>query len=244
MKPMLFNTEMVRAILAGRKSVTRRVIKEPWHIEDEDVSRVSGLAMHRGTNVTHMMPHPDQPYRPGDILYVRETWCDPSGTGYPFLYKADMPMHWDAENTETGVPVDLKAEDYTWHPSIHMPKEAARLFLRVKNVRVERLQESFFKPGVTVLACQAEGIDIGDQCWECIKNYGNPVCIDENDGDDETECECGILDDIRTEFADLWDSTIKPADRALYGWVADPWVWVIEFEQITKEDAEHGPAQV
>lgn len=228
MKPMLFNTEMVRAILAGRKSVTRRVIKEPWHIEDEDVSRVSGLAMHRGTNVTHMMPYPDQPYRPGDILYVRETWCINS---FGYHYRADDNDQW------------ISCDD-VWRPSIHMPKEAARLFLRVKNVRVERLQESFFKPGVTVLACQAEGIDIGDQCRECIENYGNPVCIDENDGDDEAECECGILDDIRTEFADLWDSTIKPADRALYGWAADPWVWVIEFEQITKEDAEHGPAQV
>jgi len=74
MKPILFNTDMVRAILEGRKTVTRRVVKEPYYIDDEEMSRGSGLAMHRGTSMTDGMPYPDQPYRPGDILYVRETW--------------------------------------------------------------------------------------------------------------------------------------------------------------------------
>lgn len=228
MKPILFNTDMVRAILDYHKTVTRRVIKPA----------AMGLTYEDGS------PARKPPYSSGDILYVRETWCDPSGTGYPYLYKADMPMHWDAEDTECGVPVDLKAEDYTWRPSIHMPREAARLFLRVTDVRVEQLQDSFFKPGVTILACQEEGISIGDQCRECIENYGSPCCIDENDGDDERECECGLLDDERDEFAALWDRTIKPAERDSYGWEANPWVWVIEFERITKEVAEHGPAQV
>ena len=74
MKPILFNTEMVNAILSGRKTVTRRVVKDPYYIEDEEVSRASGLAIHKGTNTTHGMPYPDSPYRSGDILYVRETW--------------------------------------------------------------------------------------------------------------------------------------------------------------------------
>ena len=88
MKPILFNTEMVRAILGNRKTVTRRVLKEPWYIDDEEMSRVSGLAIHRGTNMTDGMPYPDQPYRPGDILYVRETWTE-TADGYE--YKADIP---------------------------------------------------------------------------------------------------------------------------------------------------------
>ena len=77
---------------------------------------------------------------PGDILYVRETWCDPTPdqSGYPILYKADMPMHWDAEDVEFGKEVTLKAEDYKWRPSIHMPKEYARIFLRVTDVRVRK----------------------------------------------------------------------------------------------------------
>ncbi len=247
MKPILFNTEMVRAILDGRKTVTRRVVKEPWYVDDEEVCRFSGMAMHRGCDYTHGMPYFDRPYHPGDILYVRETWavhpcndrlppsipCKKTETGKDcYIYRAD------AMNGKT--PCGVYPEPHCWRPSIHMPKEAARIFLRVTDVRVERLQDSFFKPGVTTLACQEEGIDIGDQCRECIENYGSPCCIDENDGDDERECECGILDDVRAEFADLWDSTIKPADRALYGWEANPWVWGIKFERITKEEAEHG----
>lgn len=74
MKPAIFNADMTAAIRADRKTVTRRVVKEPWYIEDEEVSRVSGLAMHRGTDSTYGMPYPDQPYRPGDILYVPEPW--------------------------------------------------------------------------------------------------------------------------------------------------------------------------
>ncbi len=87
-----------------------------------------------------------------------------------------------------------------WRPSIHMPREAARIFLRVTDVRVERLQN--------ITDEQAEKEDF--------KDY--------------TSTALG--------FAELWDSTIKPKDRALYGWAANQWVWVIEFERISKEEAE------
>lgn len=83
----------------------------------------------------------------------------------------------------------MKAADYKWHPSIHMPREAARIFLRVTDVRVERLQE------IDDNGIASEGLAIGDP------------------------------------FDELWDRTIKKADRALYGWEADPWVWVIKFER-------------
>ncbi len=200
MKQILFSTEMVRAILDGRKTVTRRVVREPFYIDDEDVCCATGEAMHRGINITHGMPYSDSLFRPGDILYMRETWkqavCDPAGGGYAltdlYLYKADEP-------------IDTKGMDVEnrWHPSIHMPKEAARLFLRVKNVRVERLKE--------IGDCTKEGIPHGKHATAHMNDY-----------------------DERCAFASLWNSTIKKADLPLYGWDANPWVWVIEFEKIDK----------
>lgn len=203
MKPILFNTEMVRAILEGLKTVTRRVVKpQPPNAHDildfdeEDNSFDFLCGMIADNCFIDFAYTAKAPYRPGDILYVRETWCDPSGTGWPVLYKADMPMHWDADDTETGIAVDLKSTDYKWRPSIHMPREAARIFLRVTDLRVERVQD-IDDDGVV-----AEGLNIGDP------------------------------------FDELWNSTIKPADRDLYGWDANPWVWVIEFERISREDVE------
>lgn len=196
MKPTLFNTDMksirfppptadeeIRAILANRKTATRRAVKEPYYIDDAEASRVSGLAIHRGTRMTDGMPYPHQPYRPGDILYVRETWARSMSGSY--LYRAtDMPIICDR-----------------WRPSIHMPREAARIFLRVTAVRVERLQD-ITEDGAIKEGCTAHG--------------GN-LALD--------------------EFEAVWHSTLKLADRILYGWGANPWVWVIEFERISKEEA-------
>lgn len=139
-KPILFNTEMVRAILDGRKTVTRRVIKHnvdailnsPYHNEHpevEDKQIIRKLCM--------------PPYQPGDILYVRETW----GEGYEegsYIYKADDKL---ANLTEF-----KESSKLIYHPSIHMPKEAARIFLKVTNVCVERLQD------VRYMDCIHEGI--------------------------------------------------------------------------------------
>ena len=93
-------------------------------------------------------------------------------------------------------PEGKLVSDIPWRSSIYMPREAARIFLWVTDVRVERLQE-IDDDGIV-----SEGLAIGDP------------------------------------FDELWDSTIKKADRALYGWEADPWVWVIEFERISREEAE------
>lgn len=191
MKPILFNTEMVRAFLAGRKQVTRRAVKEPYYIDDEEVSRISGLAIHRGTNITDGMPYPDQIYRPGDILYVREAFFKDAGR---YMYKADYS---DSEKFyRNGKEVSIK-----WCPSIHMPREAVRIFLRVTDVRVERLQD------ITEEQAEKEG---------CTAHGGN-LALD--------------------EFEEVWHRTLKPADRDLYGWAANPWVWVITFERISREEA-------
>lgn len=229
MKPILFNTEMVRAILDGRKTVTRRVVKPQPEITP--IPTFGGS--YRMSMEKNLFVKP--PCRPGEILYVRETWgdyseCQPGGAGY-YLYRADYP-----DNAKTydfdGHICDLPR----WRPSIHMPREAARLFLRVTAVRVERLQditeEDVYREGAEpLISCPHEhgviGPDgtLGDMCWNtncCV----HCVYIEKSYGE------------LFGEF--VWDSTIKPADRDLYGWGSNPWVWVIKFERITKEEAEHG----
>lgn len=178
MKPILFNTEMVRAILDGRKTVTRRVIKYPHcgYFENEP-------------------PRVVPPYQPGQILYVRETWQESTGDGY--FYRADF------------LPDRDKGFIRTWRPSIHMPKDAARIFLRVTNVRVELLQD------ITDEQAICEG------CNGVFVGTGEAL----GSGWDTTPCE---------EFSALWDSTIKKADLDKYGWEANPFVWVIEFERGNK----------
>ena len=117
LKPILFNTEMVKAILAGYKTETRRVIKQ-----------VSPDARELDT----LWPKP--PYCIGDYLYVRETYCqldiDHVINGEKYIYKADCTAESDGIRKELG---------YKWKPSIHMPKEATRLFLKVENIKIRHL---------------------------------------------------------------------------------------------------------
>jgi len=182
-RPILFNTEMVKAILDGRKTVTRRAVKH-------DIEAV--------LNSPFKKQNPDvpdkqiieklckAPYEVGDILYVRETWSEWTG-GY--LYKA-----WTGPFPQSGGGSNTR-----WYPSIHMPKEAARIFLKVKDVRVERLQDIDDK------GAYMEGAGEPDIIYQ----LGARVC----------------------EFARIWKSTIKTTEIDMYGWDANPWVWVIEFER-------------
>lgn len=199
-KPILFNTEMVRAILEGRKTVTRRVIKPQPRQGEEKPHRLPSGCWFFEIPSRRFPCTPDvsvgpywPPCQPGDILYVRETWAHPSAAEIAngadpemYLYKADdlQTAAWDK-----------------WRPSIHMPKEAARIFLRVTDVRVERLQN------ITGDECPSEGVPL----------YSGPA------GGREA---C-----YRFCFADIWDDTIKPSDLRDYGWSANPWVWVIKFER-------------
>ena len=143
------------------------------------------------------IPAAKAPYQAGDILWVRETWTSVPGGSYIYKVSVECPDAWRG----------------TWHPSIHMPKEAARLFLRVTGVRVERLKDI---DGHGILK---EGIDNGKSNpamgtrWENMQSMA---------------------------FAELWNSTLKSADLPLYGWAANPWVWVIEFERISKDEALGG----
>lgn len=146
-KPILFNTEMVRAILDGRKDATRRIVK--GFIPDDAVWGYTaftpkGYISCRGTfadgygGIFFKLP-----CEPGDTLYVRETWCDDR----QFTREATPGRYFYKASEEDGFTVK-------WHPSIHMPKEAARIWLKVTDVRVERLQE------ITSEQISREGVEV------------------------------------------------------------------------------------
>ena len=129
MKPILFNTEMVRAILDGRKTVTRRVVK--GDLEGLYAGRCAlGVGMFSEKTCKRVI---EPPFKVNDILYVRETWCS-AYDGEKYFYLADKVTEREQRRL-------LDYNNVKWRPSIHMPKEAARIFLKVTGVRVERLQE-------------------------------------------------------------------------------------------------------
>lgn len=217
-KPILFNTEMVRAILDGRKSCTRRICKDAneYTVPDMDFYNADRrtYAVHNFADKEHTeqlsIAERTCPICPGDILYVRETWMDYAGLT---MYKADCDIY----------RLDsLNFAGFGWKPSIHMPKEAARIWLKVTDVRVERLQE--MKP-VDVIK---EGAY--PDCWDCLNTYGesgSQCCYG-------TEEQCSQCDEVMMEWEKLWNSTIKKSNLDRYGWDANPWVWVIEFERCEK----------
>ena len=125
-KPILFNADMVRAILEGRKVQTRRIIKpQPKTIERDPKKRVPEAFW--VDNQRWIKP----PYQPGDTLWVRETWQQGENE---YLYLEKMLR-------DGVIYTDLDDDPIKWKPSIYMPREAARLFLRVKSVPLERVKE-------------------------------------------------------------------------------------------------------
>lgn len=203
-KPILFNTEMVRAILDGRKDATRRIVK--GFIPDDAVWGYTAFTPkgYISCRVTFADGYGEKffklPCEPGDILYVRETWKKaPNG----YYYYEDWQRNDIADVTK-------------WKPSIHMPKEAARIWLKVTDVRAERLQD------IDEDGAVKEGIP-WSECRNCKAPFGCDACAGE--GYDEIDA-----------FAELWDSTIKKIDLDFYGWNANPWVWVIEFERCEKPE--------
>ena len=208
-KPILFNTEMVRAILDGRKSCTRRLVK----IQPKD-NEYTVVFTRKDVQIKTEKTTAKSPYQVGDILYVRETWhkyIKRVGKGESchleefYGYKASV-TNWEDANEP-------------WRPSIHMPKEAARIWLKVTDVRVERLQS------ITVEGAIREGAE-GEKCHHT--NAGAFGC---------TDCmNTGWIEPPQVEFMQIWNSTIKKPDLKRYGWDANPWVWVIEFERCEKPE--------
>jgi hypothetical protein len=214
-KPILFNTEMARAILDGRKSCTRRLIKTRrkdacgFYVTRRIDGSFAGIYEYDENE--SMFDNPlEPPYQPGDILYVRETfaWCPCWDCGMDTEQGACTDHIYHSEKKEYGCYMyraSCEDNEYpsvdTWHPSIHMPKEATRIWLKVTDVRVERLQDMGKMDAVK------EGID-------------TRLCIN--------------LKHALAKFKKLWNSTIKKSDLNCYGWDVNPWVWVIEFELCEK----------
>lgn len=237
-KPILFNTDMVRAILDGLKTCTRRICKDANEYTVPDMEFYNA---DKRTYAVHNFADKEQmeqlstaertcPICPGDILYVRETWTEECGKYY---YRADYDSDYldPCETLSGGYPASCRnhpgcdgcmatSTRIHWHPSIHMPKEAARIWLKVTDVKVERLQD------ITEEQACMEGTDPWDEV--CYENNGwHPTFSDPDSGGDPN-----MVDG----FHKLWNSTIKKSDLDRYGWDANPWVWVIEFERCEKPE--------
>lgn len=230
-KPILFNTEMVKAILEGRKTCTRRIVKGVTGLDfigtsSEDGSIFNHVAFGHGNFDDIVNAKIEKrikaPYLPGDILYVRETWAKIED----FENYADLEL-------EDGLEVLYKCDDYgkehvfvdvgvkRWHPSIHMPKAAARIFLKVKDVRIERLQD------ITEEGAKSEGAT--KQLW--YQPYGTKLEGSQKYIGDITDHQPNYI----TGFAHIWDKTLGKHDDWLYKFNENPWVWVIEFERIDSQ---------
>lgn len=210
-KPILFNTEMVKAILDGKKTVTRRCVKYKYSNTEmqirtdkygtnlieiqKDAEGETFGTNEDGTTWRKLLAYIEKrpPYKVNDILYVRETWKDLQRTACgpnEYGYRADVD--------------ESRVNLFRWRPSIHMPKEAARIFLRVTSIRVERLWD------MTEADAVKEGF-VDDRDFR--KHEGNTA---------------------EGNFLELWDTTIKKDQLQYYRWNANPYVWVIEFERCEK----------
>ena len=196
---------MVRAILDGRKDATRRIVK--GFIPDDAVWGYTaftpkGYISCRGTFADgYGEKFFKLPCESVDILYVRETWKKaPNG----YYYYEDWQRNDIADVTK-------------WKPSIHMPKEAARIWLKVTDVRVERLQDITYngalREGSEGIRCDHVALGVHG-CTDCMNT--------------------GWIEPPQVEFMQIWNSTIKKSNLDRYGWDANPWVWVIEFERCEK----------
>ena len=214
MKPMLFNTQMVRATLAGDKTATRRIIRNQPTIGAELIcENLLPETVEAGAGAVFAWSDgtvSGAPWAEGDILWVRETWAT-TENGQDYLYKADSDTDGAFIRDKTGA-----LHCPRWHPSIHMPYEAARIFLIVKRVRAQLLKE------ITREEIKAEGIT--QEATERMLSPGSSAPR-------------WVVDTIyRRLFSELWNSTIKPNKIDSCGWVASPWVWVIEYERCEKPE--------
>lgn len=209
-RPILFSGPMVRAILAGKKTQTRRLVKDArldfvggggikgpqwndpnsWGFEDD---QGRWWLLHSEGSDAHQIlcPHGC----PGDRLWVRETWTPDHAAFYPnfpYVYRADRGHDYERNDKgEVYSPEQKNWYPYRWRPSIHMPRAASRINIEITGVRVERLN------AISAQDSLAEGIMHS------------------------------TLNDPRVEFRHLWES-INGSDS----WGANPWVWVLGFKVI------------
>lgn len=225
-RPILFSGAMVRAILSGQKTQTRRVVKhrwphlwqEPWYATGcvlDDLPGQTGAFMefrHRSQDEAGFSGSPAStlvpcPYgQPGDRLWVRECFADEAGgtrkfAGEHIYYRAD------------GDGVDLQGG--RWKPSIHMPRWACRIVLEIVSVRVERLQD------ISESDALAEGI-LADSFEHNGQRYFRDYRLTDAEASTQPALTCP-----RESFRSLWESINDPES-----WQANPWVWVVEFKKV------------
>lgn len=198
--PILFSTEMIKALLDGRKTMTRRIVKTKYGGEP-----VSTVKQPCSDDIYVAFSRPDDnklieavkcPYgQPGDLLWVRESWCIVTNASK----EDDNKLHYRASTGKN---------NFTWKPSIHMKKSAARIWLEVTEIRVERLQD------INEFDAECEGIEDDEFLPLRFKQYGDNV----------GSCESAI-----TSFQTLWEHINGPES-----WNSNPWVWVVSFKVVSK----------
>lgn len=235
MKPILFSTPMVQAILREEnpKTNTRRVILpqpvlEPWDGTPGMWKWKDCQWMDGGLGMPQSGVDDYAPCRPGDVLWVRETFARHGVADFALKGKVNPEKNPEFnDGTIMGFGNYIyKADEYepydntyiiTWKPSIFMPKEAARIFLHVTDVRAERLQdistEDAIAEGFEGVKCDHPNIRLGI-CTDCYNH--------------------GWLEPPTADFAQTWEAL--NAKRG-YGWDKNPWVWVYAFRRIEKEEA-------
>lgn len=220
-RPILFSGPMVRAILEGRKTQTRRVLKGDALAWIDDAGFLPGFVGHHDN---HLCPYG----QPGDRLWVRETWFNDAIFGKPEpVYRADGSFDEQFERHRLG-----QVGPFKWIPSIHMPRWASRINLGVTGIRVERLQDiteedakaegAFFTDYGRMCGHGGAWADVGDclapdkshpqrEGWSCVPNTSHEQC----------------LGSARMAFANLWNRINGEA-----AWDLNPWVWVVQFKKV------------
>lgn len=214
-RPILFSGAMVRAILEGRKTVTRRVVKpQPslptthwWPANGHGPQWMADGPSEATGGTRQTWGWKECPYgQPGDRIWVRETWSIEMLAGYSEEggYSSEYELRYRADDSEREISVAAGEPDPwlnlydsqrgEWRPSIHMPRAACRILLEITTVRVERLQ------GISTEQIIAEGLS---------------TTLREHDAEV----------DLRKQWRELWESTGGD-------WESNPWVWVVEFKRI------------
>jgi hypothetical protein len=208
-RPILFSAPMVRAILEGRKTQTRRVLKDApkTHLLDRFSDGIAHFSAREGG--IHMQSK--VLYAVGDLLWVRETWGVGTRPFHSAAWRDGIEYRADDDGSGEDIPLYDVVADLTeiktgWRPSVHMPRWASRITLRVTGVKVERLQQ------ISEDAAAAEGVrppvDVmtPQQCAALCRAFGT---------------DNGMI----ASFAAFWEEIIGP-------WDANPWVAAISFERV------------
>ncbi|MGV6394021.1 hypothetical protein ACTUVN_003254 [Pseudomonas caspiana] len=224
-RPVLFSAPMVRAILEGRKTVTRREVKKPAALDCLPAGfEPAFLALPGNSDLC--------PYgRPGDRLWVREAWQADAQVNAvaPRDLSHGEPIHYPADGAtrQTGCSMFTTGRN---RPSIHMPRWVSRILLEITAVRIERLQD------ISEEQSEAEGVITDDDrpdehlkenrglCHQC---WGTGLYTAHGMGGALPDTDCRECDTAKKRFKNLWQSINGPE-----AWAANPWVWVVEFKQI------------